>query len=157
MGLKDDLAGVLARDARYDFDAYILVLQAFELVRRAHKLQLLKQREREAGEPLAGKPKAGGKRKDVVHIPGQKLCLGVKNLALRQYGDLALSMLREWGLHSTSDIGSIVYNLIASGDLEASPTDRRADFDDVFDFEQAMGPNRKIKRRSRKDGPGPTD
>ena len=155
MGLKDDLAGVLARDARYEFDAYILVLQAFELVRRAHKLQL--KRQREASGEGAGRKRAGGKRREVVHIPGQNLCLGVKNLALRQYGDLALPMLRQWGLHSTSDIGTIVYNLIASGDLEASPTDRRADFDDVFDFEQAMGPSRKIKRRSRKDKPGPTE
>ena len=153
MGLKDDLAGVLARDARYEFEAYIHVLQGFELVRRAHKRQLKKRKEASAAGPV--RKRTGGKSKDVVHIPGQKLCLGVKSLALKQYGDLALPMIRQWGLHTTSDIGSIVYNLIASGDLEASPHDKRSDFDNVYDFEEMMGPHRKPKVRSNKNELGP--
>ena len=40
-------------------------------------------------------------------------------------------------LMSPSDLGEIVYNLIASGDLEKTSTDSRSDFDDVFDLEQA--------------------
>ena len=47
-------------------------------------------------------------------------------------------MLGQWGIHTTSDLGEIVYNLIASGDLEKSPADSRADFDRVFDFEEAL-------------------
>ena len=43
-------------------------------------------------------------------------------------------------IRSTSDIGEIVYNLIASGDLDKTPTDKRSDFDDVFDFAQALQP-----------------
>ena len=35
----------------------------------------------------------------------------------------------------------MVYNLIASGDLEKTPQDSRADFDDVFDFETAFRRN----------------
>jgi uncharacterized repeat protein (TIGR04138 family) len=48
---------------------------------------------------------------------------------------MALTVLNLWGLRSTSDLGEIVYNLIASGDLEKTPSDARADFDAVFDFE----------------------
>ena len=44
-------------------------------------------------------------------------------------------------MRSTSDIGEIVYNLIASGDLKKTPTDSRADFDNVFDFEAVFRRN----------------
>ena len=44
------------------------------------------------------------------------------------------------GTASTSDIGEIVYNLIASGDLDKTPADQRSDFDDVFDFATALRP-----------------
>jgi uncharacterized repeat protein (TIGR04138 family) len=61
-------------------------------------------------------------------------------LALRQFGLLAATVLGHWGVRSTSDIGEIVYNLIAAGDLEKTPTDSRSDFDNVFDFETALKP-----------------
>ena len=47
-------------------------------------------------------------------------------------------MLDQWGIGATSDLGEIVYNLIASGDLEKSPFDSRSDFDHVYDFEAAL-------------------
>ena len=59
-------------------------------------------------------------------------------LALAHYGMLALAVLGQWGIRSTSDLGELVYNLIASGDLERSPADSRADFDQVYDFEEAL-------------------
>ena len=49
-----------------------------------------------------------------------------------------MTVLKQWGLRSTSDIGEMVYNLIASGDLEKTPKDARSDFDDVYDFEAAF-------------------
>jgi uncharacterized repeat protein (TIGR04138 family) len=61
-------------------------------------------------------------------------------LALRQYGLLAAAVLNHWGVRSTSDIGDIVYNLIAAGDLEKTASDSRSDFDDVFDFGTAFKP-----------------
>ena len=146
MGIKEDLSKVAACDARYDFDAYLLVLQGFEIVRRAQQRKIRKRQAEKTGATESVRKRSS--RRSVVHIPGQKLCLGVRALALRQYGDLALPLLRQWGLHSTSDIGSIVYNLIASGDLVASPQDKRSDFDDVFDFEDTMGPARKVKRET---------
>ena len=51
---------------------------------------------------------------------------------------LALTVLQQWGLHSTADLGEIVYNLIASGDLEKTPSDSRADFNNVFEFEDVF-------------------
>ena len=51
---------------------------------------------------------------------------------------MALMLLKLWGIRATSDLGEVVYNLIASGDLEKTPTDSRSDFDGVFDFETAL-------------------
>ena len=56
----------------------------------------------------------------------------------RQFGSLAATVLCHWGVTSTSDIGDIVYNLIAAGDLEKTPSDSRSDFNAVFDFETAL-------------------
>ena len=74
------------------------------------------------------------------HVTAAELCEAVQALALRQFGSLAATVLCHWGVTSTSDIGDIVYNLIAAGDLEKTPSDSRSDFDDVFDFETAFKP-----------------
>jgi uncharacterized repeat protein (TIGR04138 family) len=126
MSLRTDLAGVLARDPRYSIQAYAFVFEALEFTK------IVKRRARARGRPrhrgLSG-PK---------HVNGREMCEGARNLALNQYGLLAMAVLQQWGIHSTSDIGEIVYNLIASGDLERAPGDSRSDFDDVFDFDAAL-------------------
>ena len=75
------------------------------------------------------------------------LCEAVRKLALRQYGLLAATVLNHWGVRSTSDIGDIVYNLIAAGDLEKTPSDSRSDFDNVFDFDTALRPKAPVASR----------
>ena len=74
------------------------------------------------------------------HVTGREVCDAVRKLALRQYGLLAVTVLAHWGIRSTSDIGDIVYNMIATGDLEKTPSDSRSDFDNVFDFQTALRP-----------------
>ena len=73
-----------------------------------------------------------------LHVSGRELCEGARRLALEHYGLMALTVLNLWGIRSTSDLGEIVFNLIASGDLEKTPNDSRSDFDRVFDFETAL-------------------
>jgi uncharacterized repeat protein (TIGR04138 family) len=124
MGLRDDLAGVVARDPRYSIHAYALVREAIEYTERSRKRRRA-ARSRRSGKAAAAAP----------HITGRELCEGFRRLALAQYGLMTLAVLNRWGLHSTADLGAIVYNLIASGDVELTPGDSRADFDDVFDFE----------------------
>ena len=62
----------------------------------------------------------------------------MRKLALRQYGLLAATVLAHWGVRSTSDIGEVVYNMIAAGDLEKTAADSRTDFDNVFEFDTAF-------------------
>lgn len=127
MRLGDELAGVLARDPRYTIHAYIFILEALEY----SKVQKRRARPRSRGARAQAGPYAN-------HVTGRELCEGARQLALAQYGLLAIPVLNSWGIYSTSDLGEIVYNLIAAGDLEKAPTDRRSDFDGVYDFEAAF-------------------
>ena len=51
---------------------------------------------------------------------------------------MAKTVLNSWGLKSTGDFGEVVYNMIENELMKKSDTDRREDFDKVFDFDQAM-------------------
>jgi len=126
MSLRDELAGVLARDPRYSIHAYAFIFEALEHTKRLKKLARKGPRVRRRRPPGPS------------HVTGRELCEGARLLALAHYGLLALAVLGQWGIRSTSDFGEIVYNLISSGDLERSSTDSRADFDQVFDFDEAL-------------------
>jgi uncharacterized repeat protein (TIGR04138 family) len=47
-------------------------------------------------------------------------------------------VLGSWGITRTDDIGEIVYNMIAIGQMRKTRTDRREDFNDVYDFDEAL-------------------
>jgi uncharacterized repeat protein (TIGR04138 family) len=49
-------------------------------------------------------------------------------------------VLANWGINSTSDFGDLVYNLIRIEQMRKSETDRREDFDNVYDFNDAFEP-----------------
>ena len=133
MSLSTELAGVVASDARYTIEAYEFLFASLEHARRL--------RQRRASSAGGRKGKAGRRARLAAatqHVSGQELCLAARDLALSLYGRMALTVLEHWGLRSTADLGNVVYNLIASGDLEKTPDDSRADFDDVYDFETSM-------------------
>ena len=128
MNLRKDLAAVLAGDARYTWQAYLFLFEALEhtKARKQRTQPRGRERRRSAG-------------RESHHVTGQQLCEGARDLALQQYGLLTRLVLSQWGIHSTSDLGEMVYNLIAAGHMEKTEKDRRSDFDDVFDFDQAFG------------------
>jgi uncharacterized repeat protein (TIGR04138 family) len=143
MNLRDHLASVVARDSRYSIEAYLFVLEALRRGRGRKLKELRKQREKERPSRPRNRPETEkeGQPDDPEesgHVTGRELCLAVRQLALRHYGSLAMRVLAEWGIGSTSDIGEIVYNMIASGDLDKTPSDKRSDFDGVFDFATAL-------------------
>ena len=129
MSLRDDLAGVLARDPRYTIQAYAFVFESLEFTKTLRKRALAQSPARNRGRGKGVPPR---------HVTGRELCEGARRLALENYGLMALTVLKLWGLRSTSDLGEVVYNLIGSGDLEKTPSDSRTDFDNVYDFEVAF-------------------
>lgn len=72
------------------------------------------------------------------HITGRELAEGCRDLAIQRFGPMARTVLEHWGVHSTEDMGAIVYALIECGVLIRQDTDSREDFRDVYDFEEAF-------------------
>ena len=113
MSLRDDLAGVLARDPRYSIQAYAFVFEALEYTKKPEEAAPgAPGPESRPPRPLAARHRPGALRGGPP--PGPR--------ALRPAG--ADRPQAQWGIRSTSDLGEIVYNLIASGDLEKTPATR---------------------------------
>lgn len=75
------------------------------------------------------------------HITGRELAEGCRDLAIEKFGPMARLVLEHWGIHSTKDMGEIVYNLIDCRVLIKQDSDSRDDFRNVFDFEEAFERN----------------
>ena len=118
---------LLCEDRRYKLEAYDFVRLGLTYAQEVLDL---------GGEEVGPPRKDGSPRPR--HISGQDLCWALKELAQEQYGRLAKLVLAEWGIRSTSDFGEIVYNLIRIGEMSKSDSDRREDFDDIYDFQEAL-------------------
>jgi uncharacterized repeat protein (TIGR04138 family) len=122
---------LLRRDRRFRLDAYVFIFEALRFA----------QQELAAGPAPPGDAdgpagEAGGE--EIRHVTGQQLCEAIRRYALQQYGALAIKVLDHWGIHSTGDFGEIVFNLIEIGQMNKTDSDRREDFEDVFDFEEGL-------------------
>ena len=86
----------------------------------------------------------GIKKKDVgraarsQHVAGPELLHGLRTYALEQFGPLAKTVLNEWGIGRCADFGDIVFNLIEYNVFSRTENDRREDFAEVFDFDEAF-------------------
>lgn len=72
------------------------------------------------------------------HISGAELAGGVRDLALDRFGPMARTVLEYWGVHTTEDLGEIVFAMVECGILTKQDEDSREDFRDLFDFEEAF-------------------
>lgn len=117
-----ELDNIVRRDPRYAFEAYEFVHAAL-----AHTQRMLGR-----VPPLEG----AGERD--YHVSGPQLLEGVRDLALREFGLMARTVFRAWGVNSTADIGEIVFNLIAANLMSKTAEDCREDFRDVYDLDQVL-------------------
>jgi uncharacterized repeat protein (TIGR04138 family) len=142
MSSRDELAKVIANDPRYSIEAYAFILESLNQARQLKLKSAPRDRPDDPTAKPVRKPRAAadaaGKPRVSGHVNAAQLCDAVRKLALRQYGMLGGTVLAHWGVRSTSDIGDIVFNLIAAGGLEKTESDTRSDFDNVFEFETAF-------------------
>jgi uncharacterized repeat protein (TIGR04138 family) len=80
----------------------------------------------------------GGKTPPPAPPAGPGFSRALRLFAIEQFGFMAKWVLKSWGIHSTSDFGELVYNMIAVNLMRKSETDRREDFNEVFDFDNAF-------------------
>jgi uncharacterized repeat protein (TIGR04138 family) len=123
------LVKLMAEDRRYKLDAYQFIGAGLEYAQ-----EVLRLGQQEAPSLRDDEDERPPQR----HVTGQDLCWALRSLAHEQFGFLAKLVLASWGIHTTSDFGEIVYNLIKIGKMSKSNGDRREDFDNVFDFEQSL-------------------
>jgi len=107
---------ICAQDERFAKNAYFFMLEALEFTFQSRD----KDKETQNGA--------------VRHVSGAQLLGGIRTFTLQQFGPMASTVLREWGLRRTEDFGAIVFNLIKAGRLQKSEDDSLSDFADGFDF-----------------------
>jgi len=73
------------------------------------------------------------------HVSGAQLCHGLRDFAIKQYGQLARTVLERWGIRTTDDFGRIVFLLVEAGLMSKTDDDSLTDFQRVFEFEEAFG------------------
>ena len=80
------------------------------------------------------------RRSDPVrrHLSGAELLAAALDLARLEFGVMAPTVLREWGLRAGGDVGRIVFALIEAGELSAREDDRFEDFLGVDDLPGAL-------------------
>lgn len=110
---SDTFEDVVAKDSRYDARAYALLADV------VHYL---------SGE-------------DGKHVSGEEILDEFKERALDQYGPLAYTVLTEWGVGCTEDIGEMMFNLTESGRIHKDENDTPESFSGGYDFKETfLGP-----------------
>src|SRR5262249_14252013 len=122
---NNKLFEVVAKDPRYAYEAYEFVFLALSYT------QKMLGREPERGQV---DPETEPKH----HVSGPELLEGIRQLALREFGYMARTVFRMWGIHKTDDFGEIVFNLIDAELMNRTDEDSRADFRDIYDLDEAL-------------------
>lgn len=72
------------------------------------------------------------------HVNGAELAFGFRDYTLKEYGPMSKSLLKEWGVGKTRDIGDMVFNLIEHHVFSREEGDSPSDFDAIYTFKQAF-------------------
>ena len=75
---------------------------------------------------------------DENHVSGEELLRGACAMAVRDFGMMAPTVFRHWGIRRTDDFEEIVFKLIEAGRLSRSDEDDPDDFHAVFDLDKAL-------------------
>jgi uncharacterized repeat protein (TIGR04138 family) len=85
-----------------------------------------------------GRSQAHGPADESAHISGQELLEGIREMAVEQFGLMAMPVFACWGIQSTDDFGRMVFELIERGEMRKTEHDQICDFFDVYDFEDVF-------------------
>lgn len=112
----DAIAEIVERDPRFHPDAYSLLRDALDFTMRT----IVKREDEER------------------HVSGEELLDGFRRHALEEFGPMTYSVLDDWGVRASGDVGAMVFNLIGAGVFGKSENDSPEDFVGVYDFEEAF-------------------
>ena len=117
VNFEQAVAAILRRDRRYAASAYFFLKEALDFtLKRA----------------------AEGSRGEARHVAGPELAEGFRDHALEQFGPMASTLMREWGVHGCADIGEMVFLLIEDGVFGKQDSDSKEDFCGLFDLTESL-------------------
>ena len=108
---------ILAKDPRYQRDAYLFVKDALDHTQK-----------------IVVKENKG----ELRHVSGQELLGGIRDYALAQFGPMTQMVFEEWGIKRCEDFGEIVFNMVEIGLLGKTEKDSRDDFANGYSFNDAF-------------------
>jgi uncharacterized repeat protein (TIGR04138 family) len=117
MQFEQSVVSILKREKRFDPHAYFFLKEALDFT--------LKR----IAEGNGGKAR---------HVSGPELLAGYRDFALEQFGPMASTLMKEWGVRKCLDVGDMVFLLIEEQVFGKQDSDRREDFSEAFDFEESL-------------------
>ena len=108
---------ILMRERRFDPMAYYFLKEALD---------------------YTVKRMADAKRGKARHVTGPELMEGFRDHALEQFGPMASTLMREWGVREAKHVGEMVFQLIDQRVFGKQESDRQEDFTDAMDLESAL-------------------
>jgi uncharacterized repeat protein (TIGR04138 family) len=117
VGFQEALDRLFANDSRYQPEAYVFLRDALEAT--------LKRRKKT--------------RKEVSpHVGATELLDGFRLHGLQEFGPMAITVFDYWGVHSSEDIGNMVFNLVEVGIFGKTDEDTPESFREGYDFVDAF-------------------
>jgi uncharacterized repeat protein (TIGR04138 family) len=117
INFNEALSQILREDSRYDEQAYLFLRESLDFTMK-----------------MLAKPEGGKFR----HVSGGELLEGIRQYALQEFGPMARTVLKHWGVERCEDFGEIVFNLVEKGILGKNDQDRKEDFAGGYDFDKAF-------------------
>ena len=115
---QDAIAVIVQRDPRFEPDAYLFLKEA---------LDFTVKRSKENSEDDANR-----------HVSGPELLKGFRDCALEQFGPMASTLLREWGIEECRHVGEMVFSLIGEQVFGKQDSDTLDDFTNIYQFKEAF-------------------
>lgn len=112
----------------YPIDAYYMVREALD------RTVALKKTTTEISESSSD-PNSEDTQEIDRHVSGPELLEGFRQCVTEIFGPMAQTVLSEWGITKTNDVGKMVYHLIETGAFGKKDEDNIEDFYDVYDFD----------------------
>src|SRR2546430_17181623 len=112
IGFAEALDSIVRSDPRYQRDAYVFLRDALDFTTKQQK-----------------KVKAT----TIRHVSGPELLEGVRHYALKEFGPMVMTVFDSWGIHTSEDIGNMVFDLIGAVICGNTEEDSIEDFSNAYD------------------------
>jgi uncharacterized repeat protein (TIGR04138 family) len=114
---EESVASIMKRDQRYDGQAYFFLKEALDFTLKRFS------------DESSGRSR---------HVSGKELLEGFRDYSLEQYGPMAATLMDEWGIKHSRDVGNMVFRLIEEQVFGKQDSDKPEDFEGLFDLDQAL-------------------